>query len=197
MTASGPTSRNRIPHQLIAKRVQAYDGACSTLTAMAAVAGGWAESEHYWMWQRALKQLSGTKATTGVQNYTVWRDLQRYPATRLLYALGLGAVDRRRLEFLHSLLQVKVNTEQNDEMAAVSILAPSGVLHAGGEELVGAEGISARVTPLNGWLHDSLRGETVHVFHDEAHFTRVFDELEVLISLGNVTVVEGENTNTI
>ena len=119
--------------QLIAKRVQAYDGASSTLTAMAAVAGGWAESEHYWMWQRALKQLSGTRSTTGVRNYTVWRELQRYPATRLLYALGLGAVDRRRLEFLHSLLQVKVNTEQNDEMAAVSILAPSGVLH-GGEE---------------------------------------------------------------
>ena len=187
--------------QLIAKRVQAYDGACSTLTAMAAVAGGWAESEHYWMWQRALKQLSGTKATTGVRNYTVWRDLQRYPATRLLYALGLGAVDRRRLEFLHSLLQVKVNTEQNDEMAAVSILAPSGVLHAEGEELLARsltspckplERISAPVTPLNRWLHDSLRGETVHVFHDEAHFTRVFDELEVLISLGNVTLVEGE-----
>ena len=32
----------------------------------------------------------------------------------------------------------------------------------------------------------------MHVFHDEAHFTRVFDELEVLISLGNVTLVEGE-----
>ena len=78
--------------QFIAKRVQAYDGACSTLTAMAAVAGGWAESEHYWMWQRALKQLSGTRPTTGVRNYTVWRELQRYPATRLLYALGLGAV---------------------------------------------------------------------------------------------------------
>ena len=178
--------------QLIAKRVQAYDATCSTLTAMAAVAGGWAESEHYWMWQRALKQHSATKATTGVQNYTVWRDLQRYPATRLLYALGLGAVDRRHLEFLHSLLQVKVNTEQNDEMAAVSMLAPSGVLHAEGGELVGAEGVSAPVTPLNGWLHDSLRGETGHVFHDEAYFTRIFDELEILISLGNVRVVEGE-----
>ena len=48
------------------------------------------------------------------------------------------------------------------------------------------------MTPLNGWLQDSLRRETGHVFHDEAHFTRVFDELGILISLGNVTVVEDE-----
>ena len=100
---------------------------------MAAVAGGWAESEHYWMWQRALKQLSGTRSTTGVRNYTVWRELQRYPATRLLYALGLGAVDRRRLEFLHSLLQVKVNTEQNDEMP-LSRFSPRPGCFTRGEE---------------------------------------------------------------
>ena len=68
-------------------RVRSYEAACSTLLAMAPVAGFWAEDEHVYIWQRALERLSAARSGGG---HVLWIDLQRYPATLLLYALGLG-----------------------------------------------------------------------------------------------------------
>ena len=79
--------------------VRGYEEACSTLLAMALTGGFWAEEEHYSAWQRALQHLvsrtpssgSGSGVSGIIQD--TWLELQRYPATLLLYALGLGAIE--------------------------------------------------------------------------------------------------------
>ena len=71
----------------VTARVRAYEAACSTLLAMAMVGGFWAEEEHYPVWQRALRRL-GSKTPILGKSFSLWRDLQQYPATLLLYALG-------------------------------------------------------------------------------------------------------------
>ena len=82
----------------VAQRLRAYDAACSTLTALAVVGGAWAEKEHYPIWLRALERLCRIRTVHGGRHYRVWLGLRRYPATLLLYALGLGAVETNRLE---------------------------------------------------------------------------------------------------
>ena len=174
----------------VTKRLRAYNAACSKLTAMAVVGGTWADKEHYSVWQRALERLSRTSTVVG-RHYSDWRDLQRYPATLLFYALGLGAVEAKRLEFVNSLLTLKIQREQEDDIAAVGILPPSFLLQMGERNLEGLEGVEERVTVLNQWIHNSLRGQTRRVFHDDADFTQAFDKLEILLALGGLGVPSG------
>ena len=121
-TISGETFRPTGPNptsESITERVRAYDAACSKLSSMAVVAGRWAEADHWSQWQRALERLSGTRRITEAAQPNLWRDLQRYPATLLLYSLGPGAVDGNHLEFLNSLLTAKVRVEEKAESVYV------------------------------------------------------------------------------
>ena len=80
----------------ITNRVRNYDAACHILLALAFVGGAWSEEEHYTVWRRAFERLGSRRADSGI---VVWLNLQRYPATLLLYALGIGAVEADRLGF--------------------------------------------------------------------------------------------------
>lgn len=168
--------------ELAVMRLRAYDTAYSRLTAMAAAGGAWAEREHYPLWRRALERLCTAAQRDG---NTVWCGLQRYPATLLLYALGLGAVDRGRLEFLRELLTVRIETRGDKDVPAIWTLSPYVLLPMGGSELHGPGGLEANRTPLNLWIHDSLKVGTQSTFREEVHFTRTFDKLEILLALGS------------
>ena len=183
-TGPEPTSES------ITHRVRAYDAACSKLTSMAVVAGRWAETEQWPIWHRALERLSATRKITGVKQRYVWRDLQRYPATLLLYALGLGAVEANRLEFLNSLLWTKIRMNNEAELSAVNILPPSRIIEMGQNGMEALEGMNGHHAPLNDWIHNLLRGSAERALRDDTRFTRVFDKLEVLIALAGGGVQE-------
>ena len=174
----------------VAKRLRAYDAACSTLTAMAVVGGAWAEEEHYPVWERALERLSRTSSVPGQRNYTLWRDLQRYPATLLLYGLGFGAVEAQRLKFLNCLLTLTVQREHEDDSPVVGMLPPYFLLEMGEGGLQGLEGVKQRVTILNQWIHGSMRSQMTQPYGDDLHFDQVFDKLEVLVALRALSLGE-------
>ena len=62
-------------------RVRAYEAACETLVAIAAMGGYWVEDWHYATWQTALTRLATRRGDAG---YSLWIESQRYPATLLL-----------------------------------------------------------------------------------------------------------------
>ena len=163
--------------------VRAYDSACSKLTALAVVGGAWAEGEHYPVWHRALERLGSSGPIAGGSSYTIWRELQRYPATLLLYALGLGAVHANRLKFIAGLLAVKVRREHEEDLAAAYALPPSLLFSSGQETMQLLPDMARRHTPFSQWIQAVLREPGRRVVHDEAHFTRLFDKLEILIAL--------------
>ena len=173
----------------IAKRMQAYEAACAKLTAMAMVGGAWAEREHYPVWHRALERLSSMRKIVGVATYEEWRGLELYPGTLLLYALGLGAIDRNRLEFLQSLFSVKSRRDGGEEIPAVATLAPCVLLPRGGEKELQHLGYSK--TPLNCWVEDCLRKQARKVLPDEGRFIELFDKLEILLALALPSTVTG------
>ena len=177
VTGPEPTSES------ITRRVRAYDAACSKLTSMAVVAGRWAETEHWTAWHRALERLGAQRAIMGGRYFGVWRELQRYPATLLLYALGVGAIDANRLDFLGSLFAVRVRGANEEELAAVSVLQPSDMFERGPRTMECLEGMNGHFAPLNDWIHDQLRLRAEGVLRDDARFTRAFDELEILIAV--------------
>ena len=172
----GPTPTS----ESVTARVRRYEAACSTLLAVATVGGFWAEEVHYPVWQRALQRLGSKKSSSGT---LLWLDLQRYPATLLLYALGLGAVAAGRLPFLRHLLTTKLRKEHQEDAPAVQILPPFCVFELGGQVMQILEGMDNHYAPLNAWIHDALRPHAERIIPDNDRYTLVFDKLEILMAL--------------
>ena len=165
-------------------RVRGYEAACATLLAMATVGGRWAEEEHYQVWQRALQRLGWTSSLGG---YEIWSSLKRYPATLLLYALGLGAVEADRLWFLKRLLGTTIRREHKQQKTAVRLLPPfclfSDSNNLNGQTMQVLEGMDKKYAPLNDWIHDTLRPHAERIIPGDDRYTLVFDKLEILIAL--------------
>lgn len=166
----------------VTARVRAYEAACSTLLAMAPIGGSWAEEDHYYVWQRALERLS----TMSRGRDTLWLELQRYPGTLLLYALGLGALEADRLRFLGRIFATTVYRENREDLAAVQLLPPFCLFTNRGQFAQFLEGMEQCSAPLNDWLHAALRQHTKRLISNEDRYTFVFDKLEVLIALSFV-----------
>ncbi|KAB2930082.1 MAG: hypothetical protein F9K24_17995 [Leptonema illini] len=162
-------------------RVRAYEAACETLLAMAAIGGYWIEDWHYEIWQRALTRLAIRRADSG---YNYWIDLQLYPATLLMYALGLGAVSsgERGLHFLGDLLKTTIHRQYQELTTAVELLPANELFDISAMQHF-LEGMEKRYAPLNDWIQNSLKPH-FHAFHStEAESDGAFDKLEILIGL--------------
>lgn len=164
-------------------RVRAYESACETLIAMAVVGGYWVEDWHHAAWQNALTRLATRRGEAG---YTVWIELQRYPATLLLYALGLGAIEagERGLMFLGKLFATPVHREHREDKTAVELLPPFCLFENGNEPAKWLEGMDRRHAPMNDWLHALLQPRFRSFIPSDARFTYAFDSLELLMALG-------------
>ena len=166
----------------VTARVRHYEAACSTLLAMATVGGFWAEEEHQLVWERAIQRLGSLKSGGGL---TVWLELRRYPATLLLYALGLGALAADRLRFVGHLFAVPLHDQYGEQAPAVSVLPPYCLCERCGQKkiwLLG--GMENSPLPLNDWIHDTLRPYVRRIIPDDENYGLVFDKLEILVALG-------------
>ena len=173
--------RGPVPtRESVTARVRSYEAACSTLLAMATIGGFWGEEEHYPVWQRALQRLGSTTSGSGMD---LWSELQRYPATLLLYAAGLGAVEADRLQFLKPMLSATLRGEHQEELPAVKILPPFCLFSRGGQVMQILEGMDKHYAPLNDWIHETLRPYARRVISDNNRYTLVFDKLETLMAL--------------
>ena len=120
--------------------------------------------------------------------YRIWEGLRRYPATLLLYALGIGAVEGNRLEFLGRLLKTTISEERREDEPAVQAL-PAAVLWNGDVRVMRLlEGMENRRVPMSDWMHDALRPSAARIVPDDNRYTFVFDKLEILLALGYVHV---------
>ena len=166
--------------ETVTERIRAYEATCTTLIAMATEGGRWAEAQHCDFWQPALQRLSMAPLSAGM---LPWLDMRRYPATLLLYALGLGAVNAGRLDFLGRLFSTTVRRQNNERDSVTQYLAPDLYLDGDAQAMQILEGMSRHYFPLNDWIHRTLRHSTKAIIPDDDQYTFIFDKLEILISL--------------
>ncbi len=164
-------------------RVRAYESACETLIAMAAVGGYWVEDWHYATWQTALTRLATRRR--GETGFKLWFELQSYPATQLLYTLGLGAVEagERGLLFMGKLFGTTVYREYEEDKTVVELLSAFSLVKPGNELAKFLEGMDRRYVPLNDWLHALLQPRFRSLISSEARFSYGFDQFEILMAL--------------
>ena len=166
--------------QSVTERVQRYDAACSTLVAMAFVGGRWAKRRHYAVWRRALQRLVSESRLGG---FEVWRDLSRYPASVLLYALGIGAGHSGRLRFLKYLLDTPVSEAHGRQSVAARRLGLWDVALGMRRAEVGLKGMEDKYLPLTTWVSGVLGPPALQVVPDSATYSVAFDRFEMLLAL--------------
>ena len=159
---------------VIAARIRAYETSCATIMAMAAVGGRWAELDHVVPWQRALQRLSEYRPDNS-DGYTDWLDLLSYPATLVLYALGLGAVEAERYEFIGELFSTRIPQREGEARSAVEVLPVQ----------MGMPGIR-RNPSLHEMLKESLAHSANGVINGQVRFTLVLQRLEILMALSRI-----------
>ena len=163
----------------VTARLRAYEAACTTLLAIAATAGRWAEEGHFGEWRRTLERLSTFPIANG---YTIWIDLRRYPATLLLYSLGIGAVASENFDFVGHLFRATVSDEaKSGESTPFLTKIVDGLHHFYQRELL--EGMERRAVSISDWLYDALREPLRYTIADDARYAYAFDEFEVLLSM--------------
>ena len=114
-----------------------------------------------------------------------WLEMKRYPATLLLYALGLGAVHAGRLDFLGRLFSTTVRRQNNERNSVTQYLAPDLYFDGNTEVMRILEGMSRHYFPLNDWVYRTLRNYTKGIIPDDDQYTLIFDKIEILISLNS------------
>ena len=169
------------------RRVRTYDAVCEGLIAMAAVGGRWAEEWHYPIWRKALTRLgSVSEVGCGHSGNGVWHSLKRYPATLLLYSLGISALPTgdRGVSLLSLLLSTELQGEGQGDTKAVEVLPPIFLFRGQQTELSGLlDGMEGRELPINEWLLRLLPPFFGDYFVSEDKFQYWFDRLEVLIAI--------------
>ena len=172
--------------ELVTERVRKYEAACETLLAMALIGGQWAKKRHYLMWQEALQRLCSETSSGDYGNYVAWIGLQLYPATLLLYALGLGAIQGNRLRFLSRILTTQLYKKNQEEISVVQALTPSRLFEGGQGIMCSLEGMEGYKAPLSVWIHETLRPYAERIIPDVAQYTLAFDKLEMLMALSYI-----------
>lgn len=161
-------------------RLRAYEAAATTLVKMAFVAGQWSEGDQLRAWAKALAKLSHRQAQSGLVR---WLELQRYPATLLLYAMGIGAVTTERWESLHHIFSVSVAREGQEDKRAVEVVPIWALFQRGAEAMKVLPGREREYTPLQNHLEELLFEVLGPHFDSSEAFSMVFDRFEVLAAL--------------
>lgn len=162
-------------------RLKSYEAASATLMRMAFVAGQWSEGIQLTPWLKALAKLSMHRAEGG--GVTLWLELQRYPATLLLYCFGLGSVAAERWDALHLLFNTKVAREHREDKRAVELVPIGALFERGGGVMKVLPGREREFTPLQNHLETLLWPLFRSDFPSEAAFQLAFDRLEVFAAL--------------
>ncbi|MBJ6751345.1 SIR2 family protein [Geomonas anaerohicana] len=164
-------------------RARTYEAVSSTMVAMATIGGRWVEEQHYTVWQRALERLvlAIPREVNGT-TYIMWAGLQRYPATLLLYTLGIASLEAGCLQFLGKLFSTQIHLEYQEPVAVVTMLPPCCMFedsHVARQ----LEGMERRHAPMNDWIHNFLRPQFKQTFPSDKRFTLLFDKLEILMAM--------------
>lgn len=164
--------------QTVEHRLKFYESAMETLLQMAFVAGQWSSPDQLAPWLRVLVQFC-QRERGGV---SVWVDLQRYPATLLLYSFGLGAVQAGRYDSLAKFLEVQVRAPYEDTKRAVELLTVFSLLEQP-DTMKRIPGKQDRYTPLNDRIQELLEEKFSRNFPSNEELVLAFDEFEILSGL--------------
>lgn len=165
-----------------ARRVDRYEVLTERVLHLFATGSYWSASEHNYLWPRSLERIAD--ALTERSGYTVWLEIQRYPAQLLFYAGGISAVARENYELLQQLFEAPLDEMNEEPRAAVDGLHTWAVFRGDVGKML--PGLKERITPASDHLFTTVRSPLAQLIPDDKAYERTFDQFEYLVALDYV-----------
>lgn len=174
------TNEREVSGPAVLNRLRAYEAAATTLIKMGFIAGQWCEGDQLRSWVKALTRLAYKHSQSGT---TLWLELQRYPATLLLYAMGIGAVTSERWETLHRLFSAPVVREGLEDKRVVEVIPICALFQRGADVMQILPGREREYTPMQNHVEALLFEMLGTNFESAEALTNAFDKIEVFSAL--------------
>jgi len=138
----------------------------------------WGGTRHDALWVKTLDRLLNHELEKRAQ----WDSLGllNYPASLALYAMGLAAVESRKLTLLRLLFTVPARRKQAEDKLAISVLPPVALADRG--FLQQLKGMDRRHALLNDWMFGTLRPVITPLLADAGTYEYLFDRFELLVA---------------
>jgi hypothetical protein len=174
-------------------RIKAYDASMELLLPMGLELGKWARPEHFPIASELLQSLADS-ATLENGSFDFWRQLSRYPATQLLFAIGISALKADNIEFIGRLFSADLHKGNRKTLPTVAELFPMCLVERN-ENLWPLFDGQKRYTPLSDWLESNMRrifapSSSADQYNDP--FTPIFDEFEMLGAVAYRALIRGQ-----
>lgn len=179
--------------EALTARTRAYDAATDVLTMMAAAGTQWLGPADEEVWLKAVGRLIPKSSEAGTVLYA---NLRAYPASRLMYALGIAAVHAGNIAFLTRLLRAKVKSEREHDVILMERLAPAHLVDEP-HWMKNLEGMNNRKLPLNDWLFQSIRSAFRTTIPEDSEFEMAFDRFELLVALAGAIGPGGDGSGQV
>lgn len=163
------------------RRVTRYEALTEPLQTMLVIGCHWGTSTHHAAWVRCIEQVSVLPKRDG-NDGILWRELQRYPATLLLYAGGIAALTADRYDTLAALLlqpSVTANDTHEPRPAVLTLAAETVLRQEHGQRLPA----TSRYTPTSDRLFPIMRALLRELVPDDQGFVTLFERFEYLFGL--------------
>jgi len=167
----------------VLQRLQAYEVEVHTLLSMMICGGYWSETPHDDVFLRSLKRIATD--TTPRSGLTVLIKLRPYPASILMYGMGLAAIARRKYRFLRKLLTLRVRANAFDGENEVS-----ATLHPIGLPIDGR--LPIHYNNGSDYVFKTLREPLREYIPDDSEYAALFDWFEYL---AGITYCNGSATS--
>ena len=183
----------------ITNHLRRCEGVCSKLLATAVVASRWSTDAQIDVWRSTVQMLiqetsAGDDVGGALDAVQLKRAVERYPVVLLIYALGIGAIEADKLEHLATILAFPTGREVESWQNGLLVRAEEDVAQVlydvmldvarSIDRLQTIEGMEGHYCPMNDRLLQSLREHTIAMIPLETRHEKIFDRMEVLISLG-------------
>ena len=155
------------------RRARGYETSTEILQHLFFHGGFWAEGEQQDVFTRGLQMIVPPDVESGIP---AWLNMQKYPATLLLYAAGMGAIANGNFQMLKKLFSVNLR-HLNREQNILEASSAAGVMVDGLAQILYGK---PRRTPMSDYLAELLFPMATSFVSDPEF---LFDTLEIMIAL--------------
>lgn len=167
------------------ERLGRYEADVEILESLLAVGAYWSRSTQDQLWLKVLERIGTPEPLQRYNRH--WAELRWYPATRLLYSAGIGALHKERYDCLWKLLSHALIREQGREPEALSLRANAWCIE---QETLNAILGRRWSSPGSVYLAASLRETLRPVVPDDQIWEVVFDRFEYFLGLATAKISE-------
>lgn len=171
-------------NDIIKQRVEQIEAICEILLNLFAIGIYWGDMTYHTIWQKSFLLLLNMNVTENENRpYTIWTNLNNYPALLLLYIIMIMSIESEDYQLLYKIMHdTKIKKEYSSDLIPAFIrLDPENVIDK--STCNDALFTKAKKVPISERVYDVIRKPIENIISNEIRYDIIFDKAEYFYSL--------------